>query len=375
MASGEDARARAGRLLAVTRDTYASGRLAESVILSVMCLEARADLTSAELVDLLERACVYGPLPLVQVVYEQLGPFVYRGWALALALRCAREDVARYLLGRGVDLLEDVEVGELYRAIAAHESSLSRFDLTRSSPNLLLNPLEHSVSTEVFAPFSGTEQLMGSAYATSCDIAATCDLVGRLAGEGAFDSVAFDDLLRAALARAQEVMRDPAGQPDYALEALLGLAREMLGLRRERGLGSDYVDLIMGNLITPQAARGLVAFICEEAPRVFLGRLRSLSWLRARPELVRDMVPHLSPGTTEQNDALLAVLAANGYLDEVRVVASWPDALSSDGLDAAIEAASRGGWAECASWLLARRREASRDLPEEGLGPLAGLAL
>lgn len=362
----------------MTRDSFAAGRLAESVIDVILCLEYRDQLTSAERIDLLERSCVFGPLDLVQVVYEQLGPFSYRGWALALALRTAREDVARYLLDQGVDLLEDVQVPELYRAIAAHESSLSRFDLTRSSPNLLLNPLEHTVSTEVFASFSGSDQLMGSSFATLSDVAATCDLVGRLAEEGRFDSVVFDDLFRAALARAQEVMRRPEGEPDYAVEALLGLARRMLALRRERGLGSDYLDLIMGNLITPTAEEGIVAFVCEEAPRVFLGRLVALSWLRGKVDLVRRMVPHLSGGTEEQDRALLCLLAGNGFLDELRQVEAWPGAATRGNLDAAIAEAAGAGRAECASWLLARRRELDAQVPGDGgdgLGALADLAL
>lgn len=357
------------RLLAVTRDTFASGRLAESVIDVILCLEYRDQLTDAEAVDLLERSCVYGPLDLVQVVYEQLGPFAYRGWALALALRCARQDVARYLLDKGVDLLEDVRMPELYRAIAAHESSLARFDLTRSSPNLLLNPLEHTVSTEVFAPFTGTDQLTGSSFGTLRDVAATCDVVGRLAGEGRFDSVVFDDLFRAALVRAQEVMRRPGEEPPYAVDALLGLTRRMLGLRRERGLGSDYMDLIMGNLITPTAEEGLVAFICEEAPRVFLGRLVALSWLRQRTELVRRMVSHLSAGTDEQNAALVSLLARSGYLDELRQVVSWPGVATRGTLDAGVAAAAQAGQAECASWLLAQRRA----LDEGGAGSSAGV--
>lgn len=375
---GKGARDRVDRVLAMTRDSFAAGRLAESVIDVILCLEYRDQLTSAERIDLLERSSVFGPLDLVQVVYEQLGPFSYRGWALALALRTAREDVARYLLDQGVDLLEDVQVPELYRAIAAHESSLSRFDLTRSSPNLLLNPLEHTVSTEVFARFSGSDQLMGSSFATLSDVAATCDLVGRLAEEGRFDSVVFDDLFRAALARAQEVMRRPEGEPDYAVEALLGLARRMLALRRERGLGSDYLDLIMGNLITPTAEEGIVAFVCEEAPRVFLGRLVALSWLRGKADLVRRMVPHLSGGTEEQDRALLCLLAGNGFVDELRQVEAWPGAATRGNLDAAIAEAAGAGRAECASWLLARRRELDAQAPgdvDDGLGALADLAL
>ena len=60
--------------------------------------------TPPEAVDLLERSCAYGPLASAQAVWEHFrGDFAYTGWALALALRCNNENVARWLLGLGVD--------------------------------------------------------------------------------------------------------------------------------------------------------------------------------------------------------------------------------------------------------------------------------
>jgi len=178
-----------------------------------------------------------------------LEPFPYRGWALALALRCAREDVARYLLGRGVDLLEDDRREDKYRPVSAYETHLSRHDLTRSSSRLLLNPFGRSVATEVFSPFSGNEQLLGGAFSTTTDIAATCDLVGRLACEGAFDPVVFDDLLRASVAHASDVMDAARNYAPYAIDACLGLAERMIRLWHENGQGGDGADLVLGGFV------------------------------------------------------------------------------------------------------------------------------
>lgn len=364
------------RMLAVTRDSFAARRLPESVMGVAMLLEDPTGISKAERVDLLERACVYGPLELVKIVYHELGPFVYRGWALALALRIAREDVARYLLDQGVDLLEDVNRPDLYRTIASYESSLTRFDLTRSSPSLFLNPTDHTVCTEVFAGFSGKEELMGSAYSTRTDIAATCDLVGRLAEEGAFDSTVFDDLFRAAVVRVSEVMREPQLHEPYALGALGGLARKMLALHRDRGLGSDYLYLLLGNMITPGAQEEFVAFVCDLAPEVFLGRLGSLTWLAQRPDLVRHMVPHLEAGTEEQNGTLLRILATNGCYEELGMLERWPRTMTRVNLDAAVEAASSAGHAEMATTLLARRRALDADdAPGDAGSGLADLLL
>ena len=78
---------------------------------------------------------------------------------------------------------------------------LSRLDLTRGSAGILRDAFARSVSSEAFEPFVGNEQLCGGSFSTSTDVAATCDLVARLAADGLFDPLAYADLLRAALAR------------------------------------------------------------------------------------------------------------------------------------------------------------------------------
>lgn len=347
-------------LLGVARDSMASGQAVKATVAIIEISARRDEATPVQLVDLLERSCVYGPCTLVDFVWDELGPFAYAGWALALALRCAREDVSRDLLHRGVRLLSDVPQDEKYQAIAHHEVSLSRFDITGGSSNLFLTTRDRTVCSEVFAPFSGREQLLGGSFATMTNIAATCDLVGRLCDEGAFSDAEFADLFRAAVVRAEQLIAAPdAAQPE-AKDALLALAGQLLTLHRKRGWGGSYVELVVGNMVKEHIDPSILRLLCMSDSSVFYEALDSFSWLAHNKELVCSLVPCLQPGTQSQNDHLAAVLARGGCLDELKIVTSWPGALSPEGFCQAIEAASSAGHAETAAWLLAQRAK----LPE-----------
>lgn len=311
--------------------------------------------TPPEAVDLLERSCAYGPLASAQAVWEHFrGDFAYTGWALALALRCNNEDVARWLLGLGVDLLGAVRQPKALRALLPHEGTFTRFDLVRESPTLFLNNMDHTVSTEVFDDFSGTEQIMGNPYAAPTSLRASCELVGTFASEGLFDAVVFDDLFRACVVKAWHALRHARDRDPKTAQTCLTLAKHLLRLYRERGLGDGNIRLIMGNLIVPKADPDIVAFVCLEMPDVFLGRLRALSWLQEDTELICRMVPALSPATEQDNAALLLALARSGLMGELKTIANWPDTFTAANLPAAVEAASMAGHAEVAAWLLAR---------------------
>ena len=315
------------------------------------------EVAPTEAVDLLERACAFGPVSVVDAVWGAFaGGFAYTGWALALAMRCGHEDVARDLLARGVDLLGEPRRPRGCRALLPHDGTFTRFDLTRESPTLFLNNMDHTVSTEVFEPFTGEEKLAGRPYAAPAGVAAAADCVYDLAADGLFDDTAFDDLFRAAMVKAWHALRHPSERDPLCAETCLDLGRRMLALHRDRHMGDGNVELVMGNLVVPRADRAIVAFVCEEAPEVFLGRLEHLEWLRGDAELVRAMVPHLSPGTPDQNALVLRILAENDFMDELRTVASWPHALDRDSAAGAIQAASAAGHAEAATWLLARER-------------------
>ncbi len=355
-------------LLVRAHDAIASGDRVKAVVAVATLSDHRDQLTPAQTTDILERACVYGTSNLVDWTFTALGPFPYRGWALALALRCAREDVSRYLIGHGVDLLEDVSREDKYRTIADHEMDLSRHDLTRGSSGLLASPFGRSVSSEVFSRFTGREQLVGGSYSIMTDIAATCDLVGRLADEGVFDSVVLDDLLRAAVAHASEVMDAPRVSEPYAIEACLGFASHLVKLWNEAGRKEGRVGFVLGEFIQPDAHRRIIAFVCENVPEVFVSRIESHGWLRNDPALIRDMTHHLAPLHAEDVRPLLPLLASNGYMTELEIVGSWPGALSHDNLDEAMAAASGSGKAEAAAWLLARSQELLAKHDHDGNG-------
>lgn len=306
-----------------------------------------------EAVDLLERASTFGRLACVEALYDMFGEFAYSSWALALALRCAQEDVARLLLAKGVDLLGPVTQPTRIRVLVPHEGTFTRFDLTRTSPTLFLNPMDPTVSTEVFEPFGRPEHLAGHAYAAPTDLARTCGLVARLASEGLFDPLVFDDLFRAAMVKAWHALRHAGSRDQKTAAVCLDLGRHLLGLHRERGMGDKNVELLLGNLIVPKVDPDIVAFVCEEEPGVFLERLAALSWLRDDAELVRAMVGRLAPASQELNGVLLRVLARNGYVRELRMLEGWSDTLTPANLAAAIDEAASAGHAEASAWLLA----------------------
>ena len=325
---------------------------------AVRALAPFAEAVSAtEAVDLLERASAFGQVDVVDAVWDAFdGDFAYTGWALALALRCACEDAARDLLSRGVDLLGDFRKPRKLRALMPHEGTFTRFDLTRESPTLFLNNMDHTVSTEVFEPFTGVEQLAGKSYARKTSVSDACACVYRIARDGLFDATVFDDLFRAAVVRAWHALRHPTSRDPQTAEACFDLGRRMLALHRTRGMGDANVELVLGNLVVPRADRAVVGFVCKNAPDVFLGRMMALDWLRADVDLLRAMVPLLGPGTPAQNAELLRIMAAAGHMQELQTVAAWPHALDPASADAAIQAAYAAGHAEAATWLLARKQ-------------------
>lgn len=322
-------------------------------------------------VDLLERICALGTRAMLTTAYEAIPEFVYEGWALALALRCANEPTARFMLERGCDLLGSVHQPTTYRALLPHEGTFTRFDLTRQSPTLFVNPMDPTVGTEVFEPFRGraNEHLAGSAYEATVDLQATCALVAKVAEEGCFDPVVFDDLFRAAMVRAWHALRHEGEHDEQTAQTCLDLGARMLGMRHLRSQDATFCERILASLIVPKAHPRIVAFICDHAPQVFLERLSALSWLQKDVGLVSSMVPHLSPGEAAHNGMLLRIMAAHNRMAELELMSRWPDTFGADQVSAAMEAASREGHAEAATWLLARMpRQVTASSAEAGTG-------
>lgn len=342
-------------MLEQVRELIRSGHSSRAATACRALADVRRELSAQEAVDLLERACCMADASVVEAVWQAFsGDFAYSGWALALALRCAREDVARLLLSRGVDLLGGVRHPRAIRSLLPHEGVFTRFDLVRESPTLFVNNMDPTVSTEVFEPFTGREQLAGPPYAPEVDLAASCGLVARLAEEGLFDATVFDDLLRASAVKAWKALRHADRRDEDVAGTCLGLAQRLLELHRERGMGDSNIEHVLGNLIVPRADPAIVAFVCKTEPQVFLGRLVALGWLREDGELLRSMVPLLSAGSEEQNRAVLVCCARNSFLDELGLLESWPRTMTERNLREAIRAASEAGRAEAVAWLLAR---------------------
>ena len=349
--------AQVDRLVAELREALGAAReeRVESILHELGPVYAQIPPTAA--VDLLERTAVFGTSETMQALYQSIPEFVYESWALALALRCANEQTARFLLERGVDLLDSVRPPTTYRALLPHEGTFTRFALTRQSPTLFLNPMDPTVSTEVFEPFRGraNEHLAGSAYKAPTNLATTCDLVCTLASEGCFDAVVFDDLFRAAMVRAWHALRHEREHDEQTAEICLAFGSRMLEMYHMRGQGDHYIRHILGSLIVPKVHPRIVEFVCDEAPDVFLERLEALSWLQRDIDLVAQMVPHLRPSTAERNGRLLQVLAADGRMSELKALGNWSDTLTTENVDAAMMAASEAGHAEASAWLLAHR--------------------
>ena len=357
------------KLTAQAREAIGSGSEEQAVAALHALAPVYAQVPPVAAVDLLERACTLCGVKTVQAAYEAFPEFVYESWALALALRCANEPVARLLLDRGVDLLDTVHQPTTFRALLPHEGTFTRFGLTRQSPTLFLNPMDPTVSSEVFEPFRGraNESLMSPAYTAPTDLAATCHLVAQLASEGCFDAVVFDDLLRAALVRAWHALRHEGEHDEQTAETCLAFGTQMLEMYHMRGQGDATVRLILGNLIVPKVHPRIVTFVCDEAPDVFLERLCALRWLQQDVELVASMTSHLSPSTEERNGKLLLVLAEHGRMAELRLLEGWSDTFTRTNVDAAVEAAARAGQGEAAAWLLAHKPATTSGSPTEGL--------
>ncbi len=367
-------------LVREARDALAAGSFSRAVTQIGELAPVWKDVSPTEAVDLLERAATFGDASVMQALYESFGEFVYESYALALALRCANEQAARFLLDRGVDLLDNVRPPTMVRALLPNEATFTRFALTRQSPTLFLNPMDPTMSTEVFEPFRGraNEHLAGSAYQSKTDLSATCELVARLASEGCFDAVVFDDLFRAAMVRAWHALRHEGEHDEKSAETCLAFGTRMLEMYHMHGQGDQYMRHILGSLIVPKVHPRIVEFVCDEAPDVFLERLETLKWLQRDVELVAQMVPHLRPDTEQRNGRLLLVLAEAGRMAELELLADWPDTLTTANVDAAMLAASAAGNAQASAWLLAHRPRSgmseATDVIQEGASDLGDLS-
>lgn len=340
------------RLMAEVRIQIVNGNDEETCAALKAVEPYLSQISPFEKVDLLERACLWSSKEIVDTLFDTLAPFVYRGWALALALRSGREEIARDLLRRGVDLLEDptIPLGTPNRDELVRR--LTRGGLTEVSKELFENPFAVSVTRGAFVPPSNSEALLGANYSRGYSIVTTVALIEKIASEGRFSAVVFDDLLRTALLLASSAHRNPASYPPETAESCLTLARALLKMCSNNKGDTERIDAVAARFITPDTDENTMAFICECAPQVFYQKLAGADWLQKNTDLVRAMVNHLTPGTQYQNGVLLRVLARGACLDELKEMRPWKNTFTSANINAAIDAASEAGHAEVAAWLL-----------------------
>lgn len=347
------------RLAAELRMALVSGTDEEALSAIKELVPLRSYATPKELVDFLERACVWASREVVDAIIADLGPIPYCGWALALALRCDREDIAYDLKARRVNLLEDPEIPESLpeRSLLIHD--LTRGDMTGSSPKLFEDPQGRSVTSEIFRTFGPSEELVGADYSRGTDARRSCELVAKLANDQSFIPVVFDDIFRAALACASRAHAYPASYVPGTAESCIELADALLELWRQHLGGTERIPELLGRMVVPNQDERLIVWICEKVPEVFYDRLCSQSWLKKNVGLVRRMVAHLTPGTEYQNGVLLSVLAGGACFDQLEDLLGWQNTYTPANLDRAIDAASEAGHAEIAAWLLTLRQDLS----------------
>lgn len=309
-------------------------------------------------VDLLERAAAAGNLDAVKALYEIFPFFVYQTFALVLAMRCGHEDVARWLIDeKDVDLLANINKPTNVRMMLPPNTTFTRSGLTRLSTYLFLNPQDPTMSTYVFEPFSGYETLDGPDYEYPFDIEVTCDIVRRMSKDNLFDATVFDDLFRAIMMRGWRCLRHADSRDEATAEICFSLGWDMIQMHRELGYGDERMADLLGSFIVPRGPVEMIEFICEHAPYIFYEKLTELSWLQAEHETVSQMVDILVPGTDEQNELLLTIVAANNYLDKIKVMQAWDCDLTKSAYDAAIIAASDEGHPEVATYLLTSKQD------------------
>ncbi len=325
-------------------------------------IEAHYPLDLIESCDLLERASAAGNLDVVKALCSYVDFFVYRSFALVLALRSGHSDVARWLIEHeGVDLLAPIQRPEQMSVMLPPDTTFTRSALTKSSTYLFLNPLDPTPSTYIFRPYTGFEQLMDRPYSCEFSMQKAAKSTHEIVEAGLVDDIVFIDLFRAYLVCAARKYRDRRSEKDMAdgriclteAEFMLNLHRDMNGAS---GYGDERLYDILGSLIVPRCAPEIYEFIARIAPDVLLERLYELEWLQDEIDLIAPLVSILEPSdNSDHNAALLIMLAKNNCLEEIKILESWDRAFDDAAFEQALGCASDLEYVEMATYLLSRK--------------------
>ncbi len=322
--------------------------------------------------DLLERACAAGDLDAVQKLCSACDFYVYRSFALVLALRSGHSHVAKWLIEHeGVDLLAPIKRPEQMSVMLPPDTSFTRSALTRASTYLFLNPLDPTPATYIFRPYTGFEQLIEPAYETFFSMQKAADAVREILVAGLVDNVVYDDIFRAYVICAARKFRDRRSEEDLEDGRIcLREAHFMLELHKEHegenGFGDDLLYDFIGALIVPRCPAEIYEFIAREAPHVLLAQLHELEWFQREVATIATLVEDLKPSETlEHNGTLLYVLAQANCLNEIKALDAWGEHLSDEAYEQAISVASDLEYVEMSTYLLSQKMKNRKEAQAE----------
>ncbi len=116
-------------------------------------------------------------------------------------------------------------------------------------------------------------------------------------------------------------------------------------------------------LVVPRADEDVVAFVCDVAPEVFLGRLAMLDWLRQDVACPLHGAPPGGRARLRRTRCCSRRRRSRASWRSSRWSPAGPGRSEPEPARTAMEAASAAGHAEAATWLLARMQGVEKDAP------------
>ncbi len=324
--------------------------------------------------DLLERACAAGNLYVVQALCSYVDFFIYRSFALVLALRSGHVDVAQWLIEHeNVNLLAPIQRPSRMSVMLPPDTTFTRSALTKASTYLFLNPLDPTPATYIFRPYTGHEQLLNPSYTAPFKIADAARATHAIVERGQFDNTVFDDIFRAYLVAAARKFRDRRDKAEIAdAQICLSEAAYMLQLHRRMkgkdGYGDKRLYDILESIIVPGTASEIYSFIAQDSSETLLKKLTEYGWLQDEVEVIAPLVSSLTPSIhTEYNGVLLYVLAKHNRIDEIKLLEPWQGHIDEKSYEKAIEIASELEHIELATYLVSYMQELKSGKSSEGM--------
>ncbi len=327
-------------------------------------ITAEFPLDLIESCDLLERACAAGNLYVVQALCKYVDFFIYRSFALVLALRCGHTEVAKWLIQHEqVDLLAPIQRPIRMSVMLPPDTTFTRSALTKASTYLFLNPLDPTPSTYILRPFSGFEQLLEPSYRCSFRMKDAAKATHEIVGMGIVDNTVFDDIFRAYLVSAARKFRDKRDEEDLNdAQICLDEAAYMLKLHKEKngeeGFGDERLYDILESIIVPGTSSEIYDFLAKDASDFLLAKLHEYTWLQDEDELIAPLISMLSPSSnTKHNGTLIYVMAKHNRLNELKALEAWKDSIDNHSYERAIEIASDLEHIEVATYLVSQMQK------------------